>query len=533
MKITEKLVKEYAKKIFGFAYSKTKNFHNAEDLAQDIILTLCSNEADLSKIENMDAYVWRVSNYTWSNYIRKNKPVWSTLENAEALDFARDDCDVEGTYIENETREKLRREVMYLSKMRRDITVMYYYENKSGNEISELLGIPAATVRWHMSETKKLLKERIDMTDSIYTPKKLEIYFSGNANDFSLRGLRDDLLVHNICIVCAKKALTIEEIASTMGMNAAFIESKLDDLLYMNYLEKVGANKYKTTFFIKDAEFIAAKERFEMANLPPIARAIYKSLKNHLDEIRGIGFMGAELPENFLMWTLCTRAAHDYLNSIAIRHGYRAPMRGDGSRHWIKARIICDEREVAGDDKELADYFKYSGGRAGAHTSTDALCAQQFDPPVVMCSRGFIGSQALGNFKRIYTIIKEVLEMNEHDKEIISLMASAGFVRVKDGRPEILVPYMTTSEYDEFCRIIAEVILPEVKTEAGDDICRRYAEYMEKIIPAHISEAERAFAVSDFYEPNAYAYLLYREGLLEKLSNDEKKRVCTMIWNLQ
>ncbi|MNL88258.1 RNA polymerase sigma factor [compost metagenome] len=54
---------------------------------------------------------------------------------------------------------------MYLSKMKRDITEMFYYENKSGDEVSKSLGIPASTVRWHLSQVKIDLKEKIEMTE--------------------------------------------------------------------------------------------------------------------------------------------------------------------------------------------------------------------------------------------------------------------------------------------------------------------------------------------------------------------------------
>lgn len=38
MKLSENVLEEYAKKIHGFAYKKTGNSYDAEELAQDIIL---------------------------------------------------------------------------------------------------------------------------------------------------------------------------------------------------------------------------------------------------------------------------------------------------------------------------------------------------------------------------------------------------------------------------------------------------------------------------------------------------------------
>ena len=54
------IVSKYAKKIYGFSYSKTKNAHDAEDLSQEILVQLFGKEFKSQQIENMDAYVYRI-----------------------------------------------------------------------------------------------------------------------------------------------------------------------------------------------------------------------------------------------------------------------------------------------------------------------------------------------------------------------------------------------------------------------------------------------------------------------------------------
>jgi len=41
MDLAQSLIKKYAKKIYNFAYSKTRDTYNAEDLSQEIIVQLC------------------------------------------------------------------------------------------------------------------------------------------------------------------------------------------------------------------------------------------------------------------------------------------------------------------------------------------------------------------------------------------------------------------------------------------------------------------------------------------------------------
>ncbi len=104
---------------------------------------------------------------------------------------------------------------MYLSRIRREIIITYYYENKKGAEIAKALGISPSTVRWHMKETKTILKERMEMTktNEIYNPQQLSISINGQGNCKGMNGLTSDLIMKNICIICREKPLSIEEIA--------------------------------------------------------------------------------------------------------------------------------------------------------------------------------------------------------------------------------------------------------------------------------------------------------------------------------
>jgi RNA polymerase sigma-70 factor (ECF subfamily) len=240
MDFTESLINVYAKKIYGFAYSKTNNYHNAEDLSQEIIIALCDKTTAEKGIENMDAYIYRICFYTWSKYLNKNKPQWEALSNTTAFDFIESDDNIEESYIQRELREKLRQEIMYLSKTKRDITIMFYYDNKSGNEISELLRIPASTVRWYLSQVKIDLKERIEMTEqsSIHKPITMNVGHNGIAVNLDMYGLSSDVLTQNICYVCYREALTIEEIARKLSVAAIYLESRITTMVYMDYMKK-------------------------------------------------------------------------------------------------------------------------------------------------------------------------------------------------------------------------------------------------------------------------------------------------------
>ncbi|MBS5842627.1 MAG: sigma-70 family RNA polymerase sigma factor [Clostridiales bacterium] len=43
---------------YGFAFSKTGNYHDASDLSQDIMLQLCKSWVNFSKMDNTETYIY-------------------------------------------------------------------------------------------------------------------------------------------------------------------------------------------------------------------------------------------------------------------------------------------------------------------------------------------------------------------------------------------------------------------------------------------------------------------------------------------
>lgn len=370
------------------------------------------------------------------------------------------------------------------------------------------------------------------MQESIYTPKQLKIYYSGNANDGSLGGLKNDLLVQNICIACSEKPRTVEEIAQILCVHAAFIENRIGALLYMHYLDQTPAGKYFTTFLVQDAEFFLAKKCFEFARLPAIADAIYASVCKHLPDVRAIGFSGSDLNDNFLLWLLVSSAAHEYAIRNRIPLEYEMPIRGDGSAHWIDA--CWEDKEIFDAypalEPALADYVRYSRGQAGKHSGSNGLSSEQFDPPVVTGGRGHWTHVELEAIRFIHSLSFSDQEPNDFEKEMIARLVAQGYAEVKDGKPTLLIPYFTASEFEAYRDILENRILPDVESAVGTTVNADYAAYIRNCIPSHLPEEEKAFQASRFYQPNAYSYLLYKAGKLTMPSPEEAKRICTMVW---
>jgi len=541
----DELITHYADKIYGFAYSKTRNHYDAEDLSQEIILQLCGK--DFSAIENMDAYIWRISMYTWSNYVRKNEKQWRALDNASALEFLASDENVEEDFIQSELYEKLRREVMYLGEARRKITVMFYYDNLSGDEIAVKLGIPPSTVRWHIRKIKDTLKERLVMTkqSEIFEPIKMNVGHSGWCPSMDMHGLGSDSIIQNICWVCRSKAKTVEEIGREIGVAAVYVEEKLPPLCELDYIRQVGANKYITNFLIRDTEFTFECSRWKTDFIYPTAKMAYDLVKGNLSKIRETTPIHGEFSDNELISALLVpeigRVSAVLTQMLMKKTGVdlscETPKRSDGSQHWVQANKEDDDEEIErirAIDSECAEMIDNSMNALKTRW-IDGMESIQMDLHRFVNWRWFDGPE-LKQLKRMHDLSEAGLLPDERDMDAVANLSAKGYIRVDDGKPVILVPYIakTGAKPDagdiigKYEKLLAEKLDLDAMAEKLTAALAR----VKKLIPAHLDEGVKNHHLAECLGlgEGAMMYSLYKHGDLAMPTDEQKKRMLTLVW---
>lgn len=533
MQKAESFLKQYAKKIYGFAYSKTGNTHDAEELSSEIATVFCSDKTWEKDIDRMDAYVYRICQYTWSNFLRKNKNHWRSLNNA-GLDLVVSGSQVEEDYLKQEQILVLRREIQYLSNTRRRILIAYYFENKSGKEIAEKLALPAPTVRWHLQQTKLSLKERLEMTENkIYEPVALSVGHCGFVNSPVFDELRFDILTQNICMICRKKALTVEEIAQTLGVAAVYLEYRIQQLCTMDYMKKVGANKYQTAFLIRDNAFQQEEEQFRYDHALRLALPMYNMIKEHLPKLKALGGL-PDANDNFLLWALlpgvisgiCDTVSDEFLTVHGLSGDY--PKRSDGSEHWLMA-FTQFRKSFSQEDAKNSPFIDYllNGDVLGVKTRTAGkLTSLQYDFQRFGSWRDFDSTDLL-QLGQVHALIASGREPNEHEKEVIAALARKGYVSVENESTRIEIPYFTGTAVRDYLREIAPNYICRKDIFA---VYNAFRKFMQDKIPSYISREERDFATCAFQPEAAMMYILYQNGYLSDPTDTEKKRLCTLVW---
>ena len=71
--LLERLNQELLEKLYGFAYTRCQNHHEAEDLCSEIMVQLLKSIQRGSEIEKFEAFCWKVAHNVYADFCEKRK----------------------------------------------------------------------------------------------------------------------------------------------------------------------------------------------------------------------------------------------------------------------------------------------------------------------------------------------------------------------------------------------------------------------------------------------------------------------------
>lgn len=252
-KFADDMIAQFQKKFFGFALSKCNDITEAEELAARIT---CEAYITLRKVEgvyNWEGYLYKIASNVYARYVQEQvKHKSGDIAEIEVPDEENFETD----YIKKEELELLKREVAWLSKRHREIVLLHYYHNKKLAEIADIMDLPEGTVKWHLSDAKKILKEGMKRvrTEGNLGLEPIELIHMGNMGSPGPKGdtnsFLNSKLRQNIAYATYFEPKTIEEIAKELNVSPVFIEDEVAYLEEWGFLDLMPGQKYRTNIFI-------------------------------------------------------------------------------------------------------------------------------------------------------------------------------------------------------------------------------------------------------------------------------------------
>ena len=146
-------------KLRRYCYALTNDKESGDDLLHDSIVKILA-KFDFLKIDNFQAYIYRLISNTWKDNLRKKYTrneisiTSKNIENDPALSIKNDD---NLDYIS--TKDSVFEKINNLSEKLKETLILVTVQKKSYKETSEILQVPIGTIMSRIHEARRILTE--------------------------------------------------------------------------------------------------------------------------------------------------------------------------------------------------------------------------------------------------------------------------------------------------------------------------------------------------------------------------------------
>lgn len=158
----ERLVPSYRRRVFGLAYAILRDRAAAEDLAQEVFVRLWQVLPRYDGRARLSTWIYAITRNAAVSALRARHPAVSmsdpgVLEEAQSVAAVRTPADDD---------EMLRRHVESLPEKQRLAVTLYYLDERPVEEVAEMMGLPANTVKTHLHRARAALREALGATSN-------------------------------------------------------------------------------------------------------------------------------------------------------------------------------------------------------------------------------------------------------------------------------------------------------------------------------------------------------------------------------
>lgn len=297
--MTEIELLQHADYLLELALFKTNNFEDAEDLVQETLIAGFDIVKKGIEVQNPKTYLTGILNHKATDKLRQkySKPVsfYGVLPDFQNLQSS--DKSAVQEIVEAEDKEKIRKCIVRLSKIYREVLVMHFIHGKSVKQIADELQIGENTVKSRLNSARQNVKQRMEKLEmeklekQSYEPEKLDLWVFGEIDEVNPFDVQDDkhLIHQNIMLLAYEKPVTISELSDALGISAAFIEPIVNELVEDDFMKKVG-DRFYSDFVIYTSSDIQKIADNDKAVAKKYYKEIWADIENYFEEIKAQDF---------------------------------------------------------------------------------------------------------------------------------------------------------------------------------------------------------------------------------------------------
>ena len=152
------LVQRYQNRLLRYANYLVRNEDQAADVVQESFIKAFVNLKSFNTKKKFSSWIYRIVHNEAVNYLKRSKKVIPFAGREWLADKVKSGTDLENDFLKTQEREAVGRALEKLSLEYCEPLVLFYFEEKSYGEISEILRIPVGTVGTRINRGKILLR---------------------------------------------------------------------------------------------------------------------------------------------------------------------------------------------------------------------------------------------------------------------------------------------------------------------------------------------------------------------------------------
>lgn len=149
------IVEEYGNRLLRTCYLILKDREEAEDVVQETFIKVFRNIDSFRENSNLYTWIYTIALNLSRDRLRKKQDMF-TIE----VDLVGNN-DVEYEVEKSIDKELLRKELFEINSLYREVLVLFYFEELSIKEISNLLNEKEGTIKSKLSRGRNILKESL------------------------------------------------------------------------------------------------------------------------------------------------------------------------------------------------------------------------------------------------------------------------------------------------------------------------------------------------------------------------------------
>jgi RNA polymerase sigma-70 factor (ECF subfamily) len=153
------LLEVYGKKVTNLPFSYVKDWKLAEDLTQDVFIKVYEKLDTFQNRAGIQTWIYKIAANHCKDHLRKKYYQNKFLVNLVVRYYKSNESSPEHFLDERLQQKSIAEKVLSLPIKYREIIILYYYEDLSIIEISELLNMNSSTIKSPLLRARKQLKK--------------------------------------------------------------------------------------------------------------------------------------------------------------------------------------------------------------------------------------------------------------------------------------------------------------------------------------------------------------------------------------